>query len=210
MQSSSNTSTFPIKQQQRQHLTCLHRFFKDYQPKPKLKLKPKPKLRLNIQHPLDPPQIQDLRQLKVVLHRLKLPLSLQQELQQQKQRSQGTQTTDLYAQQRKEASTQTTTTTTTTTATTTDDLDLLDSSFSEDELEEIKRFIAESEPKQEKKAPAPEHDREQPQRPLDQDTYHRFTESLAKLEQHLDNIEEIMGCRRDRRPGSPHPHVSAQ
>lgn len=210
MQSSSNISTFPDKQRQQQLKTWRRQLFKEYQLQPKCKSKCKPshQPKVSIKYPWDIPLILDLKQPKLVLHRLRLPYNLQQELQRRRRRDQGTQTIDLYDQPRKEASTQTTAATTATTTTSTDDLYPLDSSFSEDELEEIARSIAKAEPATRGHTPTPEPEPESPPPEAERSPYQVLTELLDKIDQHLDNIEKLNSLHPDPVLLSPPRHVS--
>src|SRR5574343_38381 len=195
MQSSSNISTFPDKQRQQQLKTWHRQLFKEYQLQPKCKSKCKPshQSKVSIKYPWDIPLILDLKQPKLVLHRLRLPYNLQQELQRQRRRDQGTQTMAA---------------TTATTTTSTDDLYPLDSSFSEDELEAIARSIAKAEPATQRHTPTPEPEPESPPPEAERSPYQVLTELLDKIDQHLDNIEKLNSLHPDPVLLSPPRHVS--
>ena len=123
--------------------------FKEYHLQPKSRHKSQPSLKVNCPSDSLIPEIFDIRQVRVVLHKLQLfPLPPASPTPTPTTRDASTQTIDQFAQLSKESSTQTT--------------DLLDppspvlssvpsprfsnSSFSEDELEAIKRFIVETDP----------------------------------------------------------------
>jgi hypothetical protein len=160
--SSFNKRCYKPKPKYRRSLN--HRYinqhlFKDYllQPRSLLKYKPNPK----VQYPVDSsiPEIVDIRQVKVVLHKLQLyhlPIALPTSTPTTTVRDASTQTTDPFVRPSQDSSTQTidpfglpnlTSSPVSPVGSVPDqDRRFINSSFSEDELEAIKQFIVETDP----------------------------------------------------------------
>jgi len=203
-------------------------FLRDHPLKPRFLFKPKRPFRLRYlkssqfsPRPLS--HIEDIRPLRVVLHRLPLPQHLVDEARRRQPLSIATQTVSLFSQQHAStqtigpsgprllnASTQTSdpfdrhqhTVSTQTTPTTTPEPSP-NSSLSEDELEEIRRFIVETSPSRQP-PPSPEPSLRLP--PHIQETFdeidrlhlqweeanQRSHDRLIRVQEHLDGITEIL------------------
>jgi hypothetical protein len=204
-------STFPPKPLLEQDLSSRS---KSKHHRPKFQFSHRPKFQFN-HRPLS--IIQDIRPLRVKLHRLRLPQQLIDEVRRRQpqpastqtiglsdppRRSVSTQTNDPSGQLQRTASTQTTPTPTPTPS----PAPSPNSSLSEDELEEIRRFIVETSPSR-RATPSPEPEIRLP--PHIQETFDEIDrlhlkweeaqrqshERFLRVQEHLTSINEILQAR---------------